>query len=88
MGNILAGIVRLIVFGVSAYAMYSTMEEAKQEFNVECYLGTQKIYQSIAVGSHKRALFCDGFYFTEKKTGKEATVYAKCMFIPIEKEQE
>lgn len=53
MGNILAGIVILIVFGMSAYAMYSTMEEAKQEFNVECYLGTQKIYQSIAVGSHK-----------------------------------
>ena len=86
MGNILAGIVILIVFGMSAYAMYSTMEEAKQEFNVECYLGNQRIYQAFSVGSHKRDLFGDGFYFTEKKTGKEATVYGKCMFIPIEME--
>ena len=87
MGNILAGIVVLILFGMIFYGIASTADLNKQEFNIECYLGNQRIYQSISVGDHKQDLFGDGFYFTDKKTGKQATLHGKCMFIPILMEQ-
>ncbi len=73
-------LIAVLLFAGCTDAQFGQFAAIGKSAHVVCYSGTMKIYEGDSEGIVKNETQSDGWYFTDKQTGRLVEISAPCVF--------